>query len=376
MAIVKVKPSLPSRSWQTEFVEGDHPNRKPSTKPNTIERAAFVRINIFQIGDVDTVACTFATTFFLTATWVEPTLDYATLEALKPEEQSSTIRAAFDPRIQFMNATGLPEIEEGPTFKLVKWRRGHDNAPAVTLTMRVTGTFREQFELGWFPFDTQPLNLIVTSKHRANVFSLYGEQEASRVRTEYMVLPEFLMSPVQFCVARTGGHTDLVSLSYPLLYMGVVAKRRHGYYSWNVFLPTLLLTAMAISTFAVPATDVADRLSVILTLVLTAVAFKFVVSQSLPNIPYNTFLDWYVLISFLLLMLIVIDVSVVGFLIPHAPDAADTIDRAVLYTSAGVLVVWHVLTFGALAKAMCNNRQQSIGPSAAVVRSGRVTVFK
>ena len=44
-----------------------------------------------------------------------------------------------------------------------------------------------------------------------------------------------------------------------------------------------------------------------MTLVLTAVAFKFVVAQFLPNIPYNTCRDYYILIAFLIQTLIVLE---------------------------------------------------------------------
>ena len=40
------------------------------------KHSVWVRLNIFSIGDIDTVACTFTSSFFLHAVWVEPTLSY------------------------------------------------------------------------------------------------------------------------------------------------------------------------------------------------------------------------------------------------------------------------------------------------------------
>lgn len=360
-----------------------------------LRRALFIRINIFQLGDVDTVSCTFSCTFFLTATWLEPTLDFAMLEALDPEARAQAIRAAFDPSLEFMNAVGMLEFEQGPDFQLVDWRRGHDGSPAVCVRMRVSGSFREQFELAWFPFDAQPLNLVCTSKHRTSALSLHGEAENSRVRTEFMVLPEFRMSTVQFCEASTanlktattgtgsgtgsgsgtgGAGAGAGKDGYALLYMGVIATRFHGYYTWNVFLPTFLLTLMSVTTFAVPVGDVADRLSVILTLVLTSVAFKFVVAQGLPKISYNTCLDYYVLVSFLLLAATVVECAVVGFLEPHDARVAADIDRVVLWVLVGSFGLWHAITLYAVSQARRKTRRRAIGPSDEAVRSGRVVV--
>ena len=47
---------------------------------------------------------------------------------------------------------------------------------------------------------------------------------------------------------------------------------------------------LTFASLAVSPAETADRLSVTLTLLLTSVAFKFVVSQSLPQISYLTYL--------------------------------------------------------------------------------------
>ena len=62
----------------------------------------------------------------------------------------------------------------------------------------------------------------------------------------------------------------------------------------------------------VPRTDVADRLSVSLTLVLTAAAYKFVVASMLPQISYFTMLDHYVLMCSGFLFLVVIENGVMS----------------------------------------------------------------
>ena len=55
----------------------------------------------------------------------------------------------------------------------------------------------------------------------------------------------------------------------------------------------------------VPPEDFADRMAMSLTLLLTAVAFKQVVSTHLPSISYLTILDKYVLCGFLMQVLVV-----------------------------------------------------------------------
>ena len=53
--------------------------------------------------------------------------------------------------------------------------------------------------------------------------------------------------------------------------------------------------------------DLADRMAISFTGVLTSVAYQFIVTESLPRHIYNTFLDNFVLISFVMMALTIIE---------------------------------------------------------------------
>ena len=62
-------------------------------------------------------------------------------------------------------------------------------------------------------------------------------------------------------------------------------------------MPMMLLTALSVLSIGTQEIDgqrlgTADRLSVTLTLLLTAVAYKFIVASLLPQVSYQTTLDW------------------------------------------------------------------------------------
>ena len=59
--------------------------------------------------------------------------------------------------------------------------------------------------------------------------------------------------------------------------------------------------------------SVADRLSVTITLMLSAVAFRFVVSSMLPKVSYLTWMDYYILLGFVALIIMVGENAIVGF---------------------------------------------------------------
>ena len=132
-------------------------------------------------------------------------------------------------------------------------------------------------------------------------------------------------------IANVAGPKESSSRDYPLYHIKCHVRRKTHYYFWNFtmvivrcrhnlsiyyvdllpFFPRrqfpyinphflllfqILIYALSLCTFSVDVSSPSDRLSVTLTLLLTAVAFKFVVSQSLPTISYLTLLvSWYLL---------------------------------------------------------------------------------
>ena len=59
----------------------------------------------------------------------------------------------------------------------------------------------------------------------------------------------------------------------------------------------LMLSLLGFSAFSLPRGDLSDRLNIVLTLLLTTTAFKFVVSDTIPKVGYNTHLDVFILLN-------------------------------------------------------------------------------
>jgi hypothetical protein len=84
----------------------------------------------------------------------------------------------------------------------------------------------------------------------------------------------------------------------------IVVHRNFLYYVWKVLCIVYLLIMSMFVCFCMEAVDdFADRINICLTLFLAAVAFLYVVGESLPKVPYLTLLDKLMLISFLFIFL-------------------------------------------------------------------------
>merc|ERR1719237_1677524 len=82
--------------------------------------------------------------------------------------------------------------------------------------------------------------------------------------------------------------------------------RKAFYYVLNVACVMLLISSFALCAWAKHPADISGRHDVDFSLVLTAVAFKLVLTSMLPPVSYMTVLDTYVACSFLFLTTVTI----------------------------------------------------------------------
>eukprot|EP01052_Picozoa_sp_SAG31_P036476 SAG31_NODE_4559_length_3137_cov_8.827189_2_plen_224_part_00 len=91
------------------------------------------------------------------------------------------------------------------------------------------------------------------------------------------------------------------------LTVGLFMRRHPAAYIYNIVIPMCILTSLSLicaSNEGVSNSN--DRLSNMLALLLTAVAYKFIAAQGLPLLSYLTFLDQYVLTCFTFMVSMVV----------------------------------------------------------------------
>lgn len=103
-------------------------------------------------------------------------------------------------------------------------------------------------------------------------------------------------------VKTTDPSENSAGIIFPRVDFSLYLWRKPGFYLSNVVLPIAILTLLSPLSCAIESDGsslgTADRLGITLTLMLTAVAYKFVVASSLPQVSYQTLLDSYVLVCF------------------------------------------------------------------------------
>jgi len=234
------------------------------------------------------------------------------------------------------------------------------NSPMrVTEFIRMRVLLSEEMELRSFPYDAQSLHLHISSTWDCNnVLLSFSKEKPCAMNPDALHSQEFSIQQLRLIAFDTDWKEgDLPLLSdasqsatgarYSRAYLALMVTRRPGYYLWNVFFMVFVLGSLSFTAYAVPAGEVADRLSVLLTLVLSVVAFKYVLAQALPAISYLTMLDKYNIAAVATMFIIAISVSVIPNLGLEDDDLL-RVDRAAAIV-CGVLWLFANLWFLATA---------------------------
>ena len=347
-----------------------------------------LQISISSIEDVDTVRQEFTCQFYLGVSWEEPQLKDDARKGKKIEWDK-----CWDPRIYFQNAVEV--ISMTSSTKLLQPL--YDGNPSVQISYRVKGKFKTLFDLRNFPFDKQLLQICIISKWGDSVVRL---KEAS-YKPGYLCCKTFLSEHewvlykhvigTESCTAEdcTNDHSlspdgnttssdvhcrhriatliqqnssqkgimkktfnDERPLIFSVFTFSFSIRRRFSFFISNIVVLLAIISFLALGPFCVPQGEIGDRLSIIFTLLLTAVTFKFVVSQSLPRVSYQTLLDQYVLscIIYIFGMSVVVGVTTkIKFLQQHE-----------LFTVIVSFCLWLVITFWIAFTSVATVRRSNV----------------
>lgn len=186
---------------------------------------------------------------------------------------------------------------------------GFDPEHAFMCRMRleVDATFCEELELENFPVDCQDFSVVMRegwgTKRAIFVPELRTKKgkpsDFARVDPSFSVLDEweFHNSRVEF--RSSDPRESRSDTEYFMLTVRFKMRRRYAVYMWNIVLYMFFITLMSLSCFSLQEPDiVGERMSLSVTLLLTAVAFQDIVFEELPNVAYLTLLHKYIIMSF------------------------------------------------------------------------------
>jgi hypothetical protein len=252
-----------------------------------------VEIQINKIYDINTVNETYIIDGYLVANWVDTTTENVE-EPIIYENillEKKVANGFWMPAFEFINVIGDREISN----KRVILNPNN----IVTYNERFRAVFSEVMDFKKFPFDTQTfsIQLEAFSYDETKLFfsdaKINKHWEVSGMSEEWEVLNKKIhVNSIEY--PHLDKNKPLVFSRYNL---EVRAERKTNYYIWQFILPLILIIILSWTVFWM--TGFSDKLAVGFTLLLTVVAFNFKSATVLPKLPYKTFIESLITLSYL-----------------------------------------------------------------------------
>ena len=310
-----------------------------------------MRMTIYDIYAIDPVTQTFNAEFGLHMSWHSPELitfsehlqeDYFELDMTELTTHQTLKDKIIVPNIYLEGCIESRDINHG--FINV---RKKDVPGTVRWEKRMQGKFKQIFDLVKFPYDVHTLrirlrlNNYIDNKVLKRYFVVGSDEneDATKIKPNVQVPEWRLYAPSHNCLRD--------DKDKPLYEVYITINRRHGYYTKNVIVMMGCMCTLCLGSFVVDHTEYADRTSIVLTLLLTVIAFKFVVGEALPKIPYLTLLDIYMNTAVAFLLVVFILQTIILGTIANDDETLKDMDRVCFYISAvswGTVNTYYVVT--------------------------------
>lgn len=220
--------------------------------------------------------------------------------------QYDEVYEGWRPQISIINEIGSPQVKER---QVRIYPDGH-----VILKDHRTLSLETPMALQKFPFDKQKLKVFMIP------FGFKSDEVQLRVNPKYQILvkdyiknnPKVDISGWKFKdyklnvdnqVKQYYGQSDQVSM----LTLTISLDREPMNTIWKVLLPLTLLVLAMWSIFWMDKEALSDRLNISFIGILSVIAYQFLVDGDMPRIAYFTFVDGFLLISFAILFLTILE---------------------------------------------------------------------
>ncbi len=273
------------------LAQDSRPRGEPDGGPIVVRVAVFV----VDIDSVDSTDQSFKASIYIEARWKDRSRAANGGATLPPEK-------VWHPRLQLLNQrqtwSTLPEIVEISADGEAVYRQ------------RVWGTFSQPMHLKQFPFDSQVLEIpLVTGGFRGDEVQLTELSANGGARcgiSPAIALPDWSIASFQAASGKVTMIPGNPGIPAMLVHVGV--SRNWGYYVLKVIVPLCLIVVMSWAVFWIDPTEIESNVTVSVTAVLTIIAYRFAIAESLPKISYITRMDAFIAVATAVVFLAVIQV--------------------------------------------------------------------
>jgi len=171
-------------------------------------------------------------------------------------------------------------------------------------------------------------------------------------------LPEWQVIPILISyVTHTDPRISVTSEIYPQVSIVVVLRRNSMAFVWNIMFVLFSIVMTVWVTFGYPHNALQDRMNVNMAVMLTAIFFRLTINVTKPHLSCITWLDLYIHLSFLFLVLNII-LNVIVYKLPNKAVAKKW-DRYCFFASLSAWIAYHIYIIQHIFIAQLNSAKLS-----------------
>lgn len=295
----------------------------------------------------------FQITGFMTLVWCDPRLEDGASAADRvflDEQADEKLGEIWWPDLMFVNGRAAVNTQT-QTLRI-------DSRGTVKYERRFDVLLEADYDFRLFPFDRQTLTVEIESftwpetdlmllQEPVTSVNINVPQEWVLKDTTYMIKNEaaelaarYDRAAAAFKSGRGGDKGELDALKAGLasleargptfsnFTMSLGVARRPGFYFAKLIVPLVLIVGISWAVFWAKPDDLNDRIALTVTAILTIVAFQFLISDQLPRVSYQTFMDRLLLTSFGFMIMTGLESVVVNMLVDNGRGSVATaVDR-------------------------------------------------
>lgn len=274
-----------------------------------------VTLHVNKIYNVNSVDETYQIDGYLVFNWMDQRLRFNPLDSLSDVLIYENARALglvknkiWMPSFELINIQGQQETQNR---QIIIKPNGN-----ITYNERFFGVFHSQMDFTRFPFDSKTFMVEIEAfSYNADklVFKDLSLLPADSTMDDKLGEDwEFIDVNTQV-LTEDYGHlldrsSDAEEDSFSRAQFAVRAKRLSGYYVWQVLFPLCIIILASFTIYWIK--EFASQIAIGFTLMLTVVAFNFYSASILPKLPYNTFIEYVIIVGYIFILIGILAVIV------------------------------------------------------------------
>jgi hypothetical protein len=257
-----------------------------------------VNVYVLNINEINTAAQTLTADIFVVLKWKDSRLAHA-----GPQRIIKPMKDIWNPHLIVVNRQSL-------TFTLPDNCEIYPDG-TVKYKQRAFGVFSQSLNYADFPFDKQTFIIRVASPD-------YSSEEVEFVTdtTNKSVMSETL-SIMDWTILKWNSIDKPYSIapgfaSVSSFAIQFEAERKSNYYIFNFIFPLALIILMSMSVYWLDPKMASSQISIAITSMLTLIAYRFMITGSLPKISYLTRMDVFIFCSTVLIFITLVEALATG----------------------------------------------------------------